>query len=124
MAGFLLSYFGFRWGDAIGAIIVGFYIIFVAFTTIKQASLVLVDGFNNPGLVKDISAIISKHPAVKLKELKLRMTGPYITGEITLNVDSEITVGQVYSMENEIKEDIMKKISGVRDLIILAEPKV
>lgn len=123
LAGFLLSYFGFRWGDAIGAVIVGFYIIFVAFTTIKQASLVLVDGFNNPELVKDISAIIRKHPAVKLKELKLRMTGPYITGEITLNVDSEITVGKVFSMKNEIKEDIMKRISGVKDLIILAEPE-
>ncbi len=124
LAGFLLSYFGFKWGDAIGAIIVGFYIIFVALTTIKQASLVLIDGFNNPELVKYISSIIGKHPAVKLKELKLRMSGPYITGEITLNVNSELTVGQVHSMKNNIKDDIMKKISGVKDLTILAEPEV
>ena len=124
LAGVLLSYFGFKWGDAVGALIVSFYIVFVAITTIKQASLVLMDGFNNPELVKYISSIIGKHPAVKLKELKLRMTGPYITGEITLNVDSKITVGKVHSMKNKIKEDIMKKISGVRDLTILAEPEV
>jgi len=124
LAGVLLSYFGLKWGDAVGALIVSFYIVFVAITTIKQASLVLMDGFNNPELVKYISSIIGKHPAVKLKELKLRMTGPYITGEITLNVDSGLTVGQVHSMKNKIKEDIMKKISGVRDLTILAEPEV
>ena len=124
LAGVLLSYFGFKWGDAVGALIVSIYIVFVAITTIKQASLVLIDGFNNPELVKYISSIIGKHPAVKLKELKLRMTGPYITGEITLNVDSKITVGKVHSMKNKIKEDIMERISGVRDLIILAEPEV
>ena len=124
LAGFLLSYFGFHWGDAIGAIIVGFYIIYVALTTIKQASLILIDGFNNPELVKDISSIIGKHPAVKLKELKLRMTGPYITGEITLNVDRGITVGNVHEIKNKIKEDIMKRVSGVKDLMILAEPEI
>ena len=124
LAGVLLSYFGFKWGDAIGALIVSFYIVFVAITTIKQASLVLIDGFNNPELVKYISSIIGKHPAVKLKELKLRMAGPYILGEVTLNVDSEITVGNVHAIKNKIKEDIMKRVSGVRDLTILAEPEV
>ena len=123
LAGVLLSYFGFKWGDAIGALIVSFYIVFVAITTIKQASLILVDGFNNPELVKYISSIIGKHPAVKLKDLKLRMTGPYIIGEVTLNVDSEMTVGKVHAMKNKIREDVMKRISGVRDLTILAEPE-
>ncbi len=124
LAGVLLSYFGFKWGDAIGALIISFYIVFVAITTIRQASLVLVDGFNNPELVKYISSIIEKHPSVKLKELKLRITGPYIVGEVTLNVDSEMTVGKVYAMKNKIREDIMKRISGVRDLTILAEPEL
>jgi len=123
LAGVLLSYFGFKWGDAIGALIVSFYIIFVAITTIRQASLVLVDGFNNPELVNYISSIIGKHPAVKLKDLKLRMTGPYIIGEVTLNVDSEMTVGKVHAMKNKIREDIMKNIKGVKDLTILAEPE-
>ena len=123
LAGVLLSYFGFHWGDAIGALIVGFYIVYVAAITIKQSSLVLIDGFNNPELVKYITSIIGKHPAVKLKDLKLRMAGPYIIGEVTLNVDSEITVGKVHAIKNKVKEDIMKRISGVKDLTILAEPE-
>ena len=124
LIGVLLSYFGFKWGDAIGALIVSFYIVFVAITTIRQASLVLTDGFNNPELVKYISFIIRKHPAVKLKEMKLRMAGPYILGEVTLNVDSEMTIGKVHAMKNKIREDIMKSIRGVKDLTILAEPEV
>jgi len=123
LAGVLLSYFGFKWGDAIGALIVSFYIVFVAITTIRQASLVLIDGFNNPDMVNYISVIIGKHPAVKLKELKLRMSGPYIIGEVTLNLDSEMTIGKVHAMKNKIREDIMKSIKGVKDLTILAEPE-
>ena len=40
LAGVLLAHFGFLWGDPVGAMIVAFYIIFVAITTIKEASLV------------------------------------------------------------------------------------
>src|SRR3989344_5862286 len=54
LAGVFLSYLGFKWGDALGALIVGVYIISVAITTIRSASLILIDGFNNPELIKDI----------------------------------------------------------------------
>ena len=124
LAGVFLSYVGFKWGDALGALIVGTYIISVAITTIKSASLILIDGFNNPELVKDISRIISKYPTIKLKDLKLRMSGPYIIGEITVTVDSNTTVGKVFSIKSKIKEEIMQKIEGIKDLTILADPEI
>lgn len=123
LAGIFLSYLGFKWGDAIGALIVGVYIISVAIAIIKSASLVLIDGFNNPQLVKDISGIISKHPTIKLKELKLRMSGPYIIGEITVIADGDTTLGKVFSMKSKIKEEIMQKVDGIKDLTILADPE-
>ena len=123
LAGVFLSYLGFRWGDALGALIVGVYIILVAITTIRSASLILIDGFNNPELIKDISKIIRKYPKVKLKDLKLRMTGPYITGEFTMTVDSRMSIGEVYKLKSKIREEIMKKVEGVKDLTILADPE-
>ena len=123
LAGVLLSYFGFTWGDALGALIVAVYIISVAITTIRAASLILIDGFNNPELIKDISKIIRKYSKVKLRDLKLRMTGPYITGEITIVVDEEMSIGDVYKIKDRIREEIMKKIEGVKDLTILADPE-
>jgi cation diffusion facilitator family transporter len=123
LAGVFLSFLGFKWGDSIGAIVVGVYIILVAITTMRSASLVLTDGFNNPELAKDISRIIRKYSKVKLTDLKLRMTGPYITGEITIVVDKEMSIGSVYNIKNRITEEIMKRIHGVKDLTILAEPE-
>lgn len=123
LIGVFLSYLGFKQGDAIGAFIVSVYILSMAMATIKQASLILIDGFNNPELVRDISRIIKKHPAVRLEDLKLRMSGPYITGEITLAVESDMSIDKAYDMKNRIREDIMKRVGGIKDLTILANPK-
>ena len=123
LAGVFLSYLGFRWGDSLGALIVGVYIISVAVTTIRSASLILIDGFNNPELVKDISKIIRKYPKIRLKDLKLRMTGPYIIGEFTITVDSGMSIGEVYKIKSKMREEIMKKVEGVKDLTILADPE-
>ena len=123
LAGVFLSYLGFKLGDALGALIVGVYIISVAVTTIRSASLILIDGFNNPELVKDISKIIRKYPKIRLKDLKLRMTGPYIIGEFTITVDSGMSIGEVYKIKSKMREEIMKKVEGVKDLTILADPE-
>ena len=123
LAGVFLSYLGFRWGDSLGALIVGVYIISVAVTTIRSASLILIDGFNNPELIKDISKIIRKYPKIRLKDLKLRMTGPYIIGEFTITVDSGMSIGEVYKIKSKMREEIMKRVEGVKDLTILADPE-
>ena len=123
LAGVFLSYLGFKWGDALGALIVAVYIISIAITTIKAASLILIDGFNNPELVRDISKIIRKYPTVKLKDLKLRISGPYITGKISLSVDNEMRVHKAFTIKNKIKNEIMGKIEGIKDLTIIADPE-
>ena len=123
LIGVFLSYLGFKWGDASGALIVGMYIIYIAITTIRQASLVLIDGFNNPELVKDILKIIRKYPTVKLKDLKLRMSGPFIIGEIALSVDNEMSIHKAFTVKNSIKHELMGRIDGIKDLTIIADPE-
>ncbi|HLG24782.1 MAG TPA: cation diffusion facilitator family transporter [Candidatus Nanoarchaeia archaeon] len=123
LVGVFLSYLGFTWGDAIGAFIVSIYIMYMAISIIKQASLILIDGFNNPELMKDIARIIQKYPTVKIKEMKLRMTGPYITGEIVISVDNDMTIKDAYLIKKKIEHQIMERIDGVKDLTILADPE-
>lgn len=122
LTGIVLSYFGFAWGDSIGAMIVACYIAFIAIRTIKEASLVLVDAFNSPEIVEDISKIIRKYPTIKLKDMKLRMSGPFLNCIMIVKVSKNITLDELYKLKQKIKKDIMKEIDGIKNLFIEAEP--
>ena len=50
------------------------------------------------------------------------MTGPYIIGEIVIKVSSRMTIGKIFRIKIKIQNEIMEKIDGVKDLVILAEP--
>ncbi len=51
------------------------------------------------------------------------MSGPYITGEIVVSMDNAITIERAYAIKSKINQNIMKKIDGVKDLVILADPE-
>lgn len=120
--GIFLSYMGFSWGDPIGAIIVGVFVFSYGIAIIKEASLILIDAFHNPELIKDVEMIVNKYPMVKLKNIKLRKSGPYIIGEIIINVNKNMSVGKLFKIKKGIRKKIMKEIEGIGDLIISAQP--
>ncbi len=122
LAGMLLYSAGLPWGDSIGAMIVSVFIFSYGIAVIKEASLILVDAFHNPELMEDISEIIGKYPTVKLKDMKLRMSGHYLNGEILIKVGKNITLDELFKLKQKIKKDIMEEIEGIKNIIISAEP--
>lgn len=122
LLGVILASLGFWWGDPAGAMVVGVYIVFVAITTMKEASLILVDAFNNTEIVNEISGIVVRHPRVLLKDTRLRIAGPYIVGELIIGVDKNMTVGNLFVIKEEIISDVKREIEDVKDIVISSEP--
>ena len=120
--GIYLSYIGFLWGDSLGAIVIGVFIFSYGIAIIKEASLILIDAFHNPELIKDVKMIVNDYPMVKLKNIKLRRSGPYIVGEIIVNVSKDMKVGKLLRIKKEIRKKIMEEIEGMGDLIISTQP--
>jgi len=120
--GISLSYMGFLWGDSLAAIIVGVFIFSYGIDIIKEASLILVDAFHNPELIRDVGMIVNNYPMVKLKNIKLRRSGHIIVGEIIINVNKDMKVGKLLWIKKDIRKKIMKEIEGIGDLIISAGP--
>ena len=120
--GIYLSYIGFLWGDSLGTIVVGVFIFSYGIAIIKEASLILIDAFHNPELIKDVRMIVNKYSMVKLKNIRLRRSGPYIVGEIIIDVNKDMRVGNLLRIKKEIRKKIMEEIEGMKDLIVSAEP--
>jgi cation diffusion facilitator family transporter len=120
----LLTTLGFHGGaDAIGGMLVAFYILTVAYVALREASLVLLDAFHDPELTKEIESLIRLNSHVKgIKELRLRRAGPFIVGVLEVAVDGDMTVRQMHSVVTELENSIKNRIAGLRSLTVKAIP--
>ena len=109
--------------DAVGGMIIAVYIYTVSYVSIKEASLILLDAFHRPELVDEIRKLIEKKYAVEVKNVRLRRTGPYAVGVITILADGSLTLNQVDAIRGKIRQDLRKQIQGLRGLSIVFHPR-
>jgi cation diffusion facilitator family transporter len=120
----LLTTLGFgHEADAIGGMLVAFYIVTVAYVALREASLVLLDAFHDPEMSREIESVIHSNSQVKgIKELRLRRAGPFIVGVLEVIVDGSMTVRQMHAVMTELENSIKKRIVGLRTLTVKAIP--
>ena len=121
----LLSAFGIYHADAIGGMLVAFYILTVAYVTIRESSLVLLDEFHEPDLSKKIESVIRSHAHVKgIRDLRLRRAGPFIVGALEVEVDGSITLNQAHEVATELETSVKTTIKGLRRLVVTPVPHI
>lgn len=119
----LVAYLGFKQMDAIGGILVGIYILTVAYVAFRESSLVLLDAFHEPELTRQIETMIGTHSQIKgMKDLRLRRAGPFVVGILEVVVDGSMTVKQMHDVVSELENSIKKRIPGLRSLTVKAIP--
>lgn len=118
----LASHLGFHQMDAIGGMIIAVFILSVAYIAIKESSLVLVDACHCPELIEEIKTIIEGKYKLQVREIRMRRVGPYLTGELSIYVDGNMTLYKVSELRSAIKRDIRKEINGIERLTITAHP--
>ena len=120
----LLTTLGFHEGaDAIGGMLVAFYILTVAYVALRESTLVLLDAFHDPDLTKEIETMIHSNSQIKgIKELRLRRAGPFIVGVLEVIVDGNMTVRQMHAIVTELENSIKNRIIGLRTLTVKARP--
>lgn len=86
---------GVRQLDAVGGMIISFFIFGVAYVAIKQSSLILLDAFENPELTSALGSALRTVDGVHdMGRIRLRLSGPYVTGIIWVFVDENTTVAR------------------------------
>jgi cation diffusion facilitator family transporter len=119
----LASSLGFHQMDAVGGIAVAFFIFFISYVVIKEASLVLIDAYHNPELVEEIRRIVEAEQGVKARDILLWAAGPYVQSEIHIEVDESVTVGQLDKIKSSIENSVRQEFSGVQRIIILSRAR-
>jgi len=108
----IATQFGFLQADAIGGLVIAGFIFYVAYVSLKQSSLILVDAWHNPVSSDYIKKLIEQkfEAKVRVRSIKLRQTGIISRAEIHLEIDGNKPLNEVemylLNTESVIKSNI------------------
>jgi len=114
--------FGFTQMDAIGGMIIAFYIFSVSYITLKKSSLILVDSWQNPkltGLIKNVISNQFLDEKIHVREVLLRSSGMIDQAEIHIEIDGEESISEVEEISLEIQNVINSKFPSIERISVI-----
>jgi cation diffusion facilitator family transporter len=114
--------FGFIQMDAIGGMVIAFYIFSVSYITLKRSSLILVDSWQNPKLTDLIKNVIYEQfhdEKIHVREVLLRSSGMIDQAEIHIEIDGEESVSEVEELSIKIQEIINTKFPSIERISVI-----
>jgi len=121
----ILSSFGFYVADAIVGFIIAGIIVSIGFAAIKESSYMLVDACDGYCTLQgtEIKKITEEVKGVKSAQVvRLRRAGPFVQGEIEINVSSDMSVRELDEVRKKIVELSKKKYPDIDRLTVTALP--
>jgi cation diffusion facilitator family transporter len=115
---------GFSQMDAIGGIIIAGYIFSVAYVSVKQSSLILVDSWQNPKVTDLVRQTIEnkfkKRDQVKVRSILLRPAGMMIVfAAIHIELDGNKRLADVELLTREVEIVIRSKIPYIKKISVI-----
>ena len=119
----LAKYFNLPQTDAIAGIIISMFVFTMVYAIIKEASLVLLDACQCPEILTEIENIAKSIIHVKsVRNVRLRKVGSYLTGDMHVAVDENMTVKEAHKIALEIEERTKNEIDEVLEMKVRIEP--
>jgi len=116
-------YFGIVQTDSVAGIIIALFVFTVAYSIIKEASLVLTDACMCTEILSDIGNIAKGVKHVKeVHSIRMRKLGPYFMGDMHVVVDGDMTVKEADHIATQIEEQVKQEFDEVTEIKIRIEP--
>ncbi|NIU84907.1 MAG: cation diffusion facilitator family transporter, partial [Candidatus Korarchaeota archaeon] len=98
--------------------IISLLVIKMGLTLSWQALLVLMDAVVNPDRIMKIKEIIENVRGVReASKIRIRRSGPFCLGEVTIGVDQRLSVEHAHRISEEVENRVKKEIPTVESLI-------
>lgn len=120
-ASVLAGYFGIPYMDSIGGILIAGYIFFMAYTAIKESTLVLIDAVRNPELQQTIANHIESKFNVKVEKILLRPVGRDFSAQVHVELDRNMTLEKAHEILTIIRKSVLEDFKAA-DAIIIPRP--
>lgn len=120
----IATQFGFSQMDAIGSIIIAGYIFSVAYVSLKQSSLILIDSWQNPNVTKLVRQIVEdnfkKKDQIRVGSILLRPAGMRIIfADIHIEVDGNMKLVDIELLTRQVERVIRSKIPYIKKISVI-----
>jgi cation diffusion facilitator family transporter len=123
-AGIALSkYLNVKATDSVAGIIIALFVFTVAYSVIKESSLVLMDACQCSDIISDIERIAKSVKHVKgVHDIRMRKLGPYLVGDMHIVVDGDMSVREADQIATQVEEEVKKEFDEVTEIKVRIEP--
>jgi divalent metal cation (Fe/Co/Zn/Cd) transporter len=120
----IATQFGFSQMDAIGGVIIAGYIFSVAYVSLKQSSLILVDSWQNQKVTDLIRQIIENkfkgNDQIKVQQILLRPAGMMVVfAAVHIELDGSKRLDDVELLTREVEVVIRSKIPYIKKISVI-----
>jgi len=120
----IATQFGFSQMDAIGGVIIAGYIFSVAYVSLKQSSLILVDSWQNPKVTDLIRQTIENkfkgNDQIKVQQILLRPAGMMVVfAAVHIELDGSKRLDDVELLTREVEVVIRSKIPYIKKISVI-----
>jgi len=116
-------YFNIALTDSVAGVIIAFFVFTVAYSIIKEASLVLMDACQCTEILSDIENVAKSVKHVKeVHSIRMRKLGPYLMGDMHVVVDGNMTVKEADQIATQIEEQVKQEFDEITEIKVRIEP--
>ncbi len=110
--------------DAVGGMIISLYIVMVAYDAIKESSLILLDACESPEIIHVLTKALETVDGVRgVSSIRLRPSGPFVTGIISVLVDESQTIAGTERIREKLLEIVRTIVEPVGEVAIVFRAK-
>lgn len=106
--------------DSVGSMIIAVYILGVAYVAIKESSLILLDACESPEMTSVLAAALKTVDGVRgVSSIRLRPSGPFVIGIISVLVDGSLTVARTEQLRRRLLDIVRTIVEPVGEIAIV-----
>jgi len=119
----LSRYYGLMRADAVAGIVIAAFVFTVSYSTVKEASLVLMDACQCSDILTDIADVVKgvRH-VIGVHDIRMRKVGPYLVGDMHVVVDPDMTVREADLIATQVEQRVKEEFDDVTEIKVRIEP--
>jgi len=118
-----LSFWQISYIEGLATMVIAFLLLKVALGAIKGGIMSLLDAAPESSQIKEIQKeVLAVNGVEDCFDLKLRQSGPFLTGSIKVGVRKQIDVTQTHDLADKIEKRLEQKFSQIDSIVVHVEP--